>query len=128
MSSKATAKPKEIIEEINKLRADPILYSKKVEEYSQYFTDKILKLPNLNVKIRTQEGSAPYLDTIEYLKTKEKKNALVPSKALCEIAQEIADNLNYMNKLLINMALLMVNSQGLWILVDSLLNKSLLIS
>ena len=93
MSSKATAKPKEIIEEINKLRADPILYSKKVEEYSQYFTDKILKLPNLNVKIRTQEGSAPYLDTIEYLKTKEKKNALVPSKALCEIAQEIADNL-----------------------------------
>ena len=93
MSSKATAKPKEIIEEINKLRADPILYSKKVEEYSQYFTDKILKLPNLNVKIRTQEGSAPYLDTIEYLKTKEKKNALAPSKALCEIAQEIADNL-----------------------------------
>ena len=93
MSSKATAKPKEIIEEINKLRADPILYSKKVEEYSQYFTDKILELPNLNVKIRTQEGSAPYLDTIEYLKTKEKKNALVPSKALCEIAQEIADNL-----------------------------------
>ena len=93
MSKQATAKPKEIIEEINKLRENPSLYAKKVEEYSTYFNDKIFKLPNLNIKIQTQEGAAPYIETVEYLKTKEKINTLIPSKALCEIAQEIADNL-----------------------------------
>ena len=93
MSKQATAKPKEIIEEINKLRENPSLYAKKVEEYSTYFNDKIFKLPSLNIKIQTQEGAAPYIETVEYLKTKEKINTLIPSKALCEIAQEIADNL-----------------------------------
>jgi hypothetical protein len=93
MSKQATAKPKEIIEEINILRENPSLYAKKVEEYSTYFNDKIFKLPNLNIKIQTQEGAAPYIETVEYLKTKEKINTLIPSKALCEIAQEIADNL-----------------------------------
>ena len=92
MSTKATATVKEIISEINKLRSDPPLYAKKVEEYTHYFTDKIIKLPNLNVKIQTQEGSAPYFETIEYLKEREKGNELIPSKALCEIAQEIAEN------------------------------------
>ena len=92
MSVKPTAKPKEIIEEINKLRSNPPLYANKVEEYSKYFTDNIIKLPNLNIKIQTQEGPAPYLETVEYLKGLEKVNELIPSKALCEIAQEFADN------------------------------------
>ena len=92
MSNKLTTNAKEIIEEINKLRSDPSIYAKKVEEYSHYFTGKIIKLPNLNIKIQTQEGAAPYLETIEYLKTKEKTNELIPSKALFEIAEEIAEN------------------------------------
>ena len=91
MSTKPTAHPKEIIDEINKLRANPSFYARKVEEYTHYFNDDIIKLPNINVKIQTQEGSAPYFDTIEYLKNKENRNSLTPSKALCEIAQEICD-------------------------------------
>jgi len=91
MSTKPTAHPKEIIDEINKLRTNPSFYARKVEEYTHYFTDDIIKLPNINVKIQTQEGSAPYFDTIEYLKNKENRNSLTPSKALCEIAQEICD-------------------------------------
>ena len=93
MSVKPTAKIKEIIEEINLLRSDPPLYAKKIEEYSHYFTNNIIKIPNINVKILTQEGPAPYLETVEYLKGLGKVNELIPSKALCEIAQEIADNL-----------------------------------
>ena len=93
MSVKPTAKAKEIIEEINILRSNPPLYAKKVEEYSKYFTDKAIKLPNFNIKIMTQEGAAPYLETIEYLKGKEKVNELIPSKALCEIAKEVFDNM-----------------------------------
>ena len=92
MSLKATANIKEIIEEINKLRADPPEYTKKVEEYTHYFTGNVIKLPNLNIKIQTQEGVAPYTETIEYLKTKEKAKVLVPSKALCGIAKEIAES------------------------------------
>ena len=91
MSTKPTAHPKEIIDEINKLRANPSFYVKKVEEYINYFTGNIIKLPNINVKTQTQEGTAPYFDTIEYLKNKENENFLTPSKALCEIAQEIVD-------------------------------------
>ena len=93
MSVKPTAKAKEIIEEINILRSNPPLYAKKVEEYSKYFTDKAIKLPNFNIKIMTQEGAAPYLETIEYLRGKEKVNELIPSKALCEIAKEVFDNM-----------------------------------
>ena len=92
MSLKATANIKEIIEEINKLRADPPEYTKKVEEYTHYFTGNVITLPNLNIKIQTQEGVAPYTETIEYLKTKEKAKVLVPSKALCGIAKEIAES------------------------------------
>ena len=92
MSVKPTAKIKEIIEEINLLRSDPPLYAKKIEEYSHYFTNNIIKIPNINVKILTQEGPAPYLETVEYLKGLGKVNELIPSKALCEIAQEFADN------------------------------------
>ena len=139
MSVKPTAKPKEIIEEINKLRSNPPLYANKVEEYSKYFTDNIIKLPNLNIKIQTQEGPAPYLETVEYLKGLEKVNELIPSKALCEIAQEFADNVKdsetgeideeiHEQIILINMVLLLEDLQEQWILEDSLLNKLLLIS
>ena len=93
MSTKPSVKPKEIIEEINKLRADPNSYIKKVEEYVQYFTGNVLKLPDLNIKIQTQEGATPYLEAIEFLKTKEKRNPYITSKALCEIAQEIVDKI-----------------------------------
>ena len=89
--SKPTACAKEIIEQINTLRLNPSQYASKIEEYIQYFNGPIIKIPGLNVQIRTQEGDAPYKETVEYLKKEEPVNPMIASKALCEIAQEILD-------------------------------------
>ena len=87
----ATAHAKEILEEINKLRANPAAYADRVQEYISYFTDKTMKIPGINVQVRTQEGDAPYKETVEFLKAQEPVNPMTPSKGLCQIAQEILD-------------------------------------
>ena len=85
----ATANPKEIIYEINKVRSNPSGYAQKVDEYISYFTGPIIKIPGINVQIRTQEGDAPYKETRDFLKNEQPVGVLTPSKALCEIAQEL---------------------------------------
>jgi hypothetical protein len=85
----ATACAKEIIEQVNSLRSNPSGYASKLERYTKYFTDKVLKVPDINVQIRTQEGDAPYKETIDYLKNQQPVEPLVASKGLCKIAEEI---------------------------------------
>ena len=92
MSSKATAYPQEIISEINILRSNPSSYIKKLEKYIHYFTNDIIHIPNLDIAIETEEGTLPYIEAIEFLKTKKPVNKLIPSKALCDIAQEFSKN------------------------------------
>jgi len=86
-----TATKKKIIYEINKLRTNPSTYANKVDEYISYFTGPIIKIPGINVQIRTQEGDAPYKETRDFLKNEQSVGVLTPSKALCEIAQELLD-------------------------------------
>ena len=87
----ATANPKKIIDEVNKARSNPSGYAQKVDEYISYFTGPIIKIPGINVQIRTQEGDAPYKETRDFLKNEQSVGVLTPSKALCEIAQELLD-------------------------------------
>ncbi len=87
----ATANPKERIDEVNKARSNPSGYAQKVDEYISYFTGPIIKIPGINVQIRTQEGDAPYKETRDFLKNEQSVGVLTPSKALCEIAQELLD-------------------------------------
>ena len=91
MSTTPTANVKGIIEEVNILRSDPKKYSDKLERYKTYFTDDIIQIPEIDVQVSTQEGVAPYPETIEYLKNQEPVEQLTASRALCEIAQEILD-------------------------------------
>ena len=86
-----TANAKEIIDCINILRSSPPKFASKIEEYIKYFKGQILKIPDINVQIRTQEGDAPYKETVEFLKKEEPVNQLIASKALCQIAQEILE-------------------------------------
>jgi hypothetical protein len=86
-----TANAKEIIDCINILRSNPPKFASKIEEYIKYFKGQILKIPDINVQIRTQEGDAPYKETVEFLKKEEPVNQLIASKALCQIAQEILE-------------------------------------
>lgn len=91
MSMTPTANAKGIIEEVNILRSDPKKYSDKLERYKTYFTGDIIQIPEIDVQVSTQEGDAPYTETIEYLKNQEPVGQLIGSRALCEIAQEILD-------------------------------------
>lgn len=83
------ATPKEIVREVNQLRENPKEYAKKVSKYLEYFKDDIIKVPGTNIGVKTQEGQAPYKETVEYLESLEPREPFVASKALCEIAQEI---------------------------------------
>ena len=89
----ATASEKEIIEEVNLLRSNPAAYASKIENYIKYFDGQILKIPDINIQIRTQEGDTPYKETIDFLKNEKSSNPLTPSKALCDIAKEILDKI-----------------------------------
>ena len=86
-----TATPKGIIEEVNLLRSNPVKYTEKLKRYMTYFKGLVIQIPDINVQITTQEGDAPYKETIEYLEKQEPVEKMVPSKALCEISQEILD-------------------------------------
>ena len=66
-----TATPKGIIEEVNLLRSNPVKYTEKLKRYMTYFKGLVIQIPDINVQITTQEGDAPYKETIEYL---EKQN------------------------------------------------------
>ena len=83
------ATPKEIVREVNALRANPKEYAKKVLKYLDYFNNDIIKVPGTNIGVKTQEGQEPYKETAEYLKTLEPREQFVGSRALCEIAEEI---------------------------------------
>ena len=83
------ATPKEIVREVNALRANPKEYAKKVLKYLDYFNNDIIKVPGTNIGVKTQEGQEPYKETAEYLESLEPREQFVASKALCEIAEEI---------------------------------------
>ena len=89
----ATASEKGIIEQVNILRSNPKQYASKIESYIKYFDGQILKIPDINIQIRTQEGDTPYKETIDFLKSEKPSNPLIPSKALCDIAKEILDKI-----------------------------------
>lgn len=79
-----------LVDEINKVRRDPSSYISRLEEYKTYFNGKILKLPDQNVAIRTNEGADGYDECIRFLgSAKPCENILTPSKGLTKIANEL---------------------------------------
>ncbi len=82
---------RELVEEINKVRANPKSYADKIEGMKAHFQGKILRLPNTNVGIRTQEGADAYEECAKFLRTAESSEAEVPSKALTKIANELLE-------------------------------------
>ena len=81
---------RQLVDEINKVRRNPSSYISKLENYKSYFNGKILKLPNQNVAIRTQEGADGYDECIRFLGSAEAcEKDLIPSKGLTKIANEL---------------------------------------
>ena len=79
----------QLVDEINKVRTNPSSYASKIEEFASYFQGKILKLPNSNVGIKTQEGADAYVECANFLRTAKSSDAQIPSKGLTKIANEL---------------------------------------
>ena len=81
---------RQLVDEITQARTDPKSYADKVEAYIPHFKDLILRLPNTNVGIKTQEGADAYKECVNYLRnTKIECEAQIPSKGLTKIADEL---------------------------------------
>ena len=79
----------ELVQEINKVRANPSSYADIIDSYKQHFQGKILKLPNSNVGIKTQEGAEGYDECSRFLRSADSAEPLIPSKGLTSIANEL---------------------------------------
>lgn len=81
----------QLVHEINKVRANPSSYVGIIEECKGYFNGKILKRPNSNVGIKTQEGADAYDECARFLRTAESADETIPSKGLTKIANELLE-------------------------------------
>ena len=79
---------RQLVEEINLARTNPAGYASKVQEYIPHFQDKILKMPDQRVAIKTQEGAAAYEECVNFLRSAEPTEAHVPSRGLTRIAND----------------------------------------
>jgi len=79
----------ELVQEINKVRANPSSYADIIDNYKQNFQGKILKLPNSNVGIQTREGAEAYEECSRFLRSADPAEPQIPSKGLTRIANEL---------------------------------------
>jgi len=76
-----TALAKEIINEHNLVRANPILYVEKLQSYLKYFKGDVLEKPG-NHPLRTYEGKAAFLEAIEALQRQKPVGGLIENEKL----------------------------------------------
>ena len=79
----------ELVNEINRVRVNPSSYVDRIENCKAYFNGKILKMPDSNVGIKTQEGVDAYDECIQFLRSAEPSEETTPSKGLTKIANEL---------------------------------------
>ena len=79
---------KQLLDEINSVRLNPSNYADKVLKYKDYFEGNILKIPGIEAGIQTQEGAAAYKEAANALKSAKYTEALIPSKGMCQIAND----------------------------------------
>ena len=79
---------KQLLDEINSVRLNPSNYADKVLKYKDYFEGNILKIPGIEAGIQTQEGAAAYEEAANALKSAKYTEALIPSKGMCQIAND----------------------------------------
>lgn len=80
-----------IYSELNKLRKDPVGYTKTLEKYIPYFKDKVMYIPERRAGICTKEGAQGFKDCIEWLKKQKPVKPLTPSKMVTEVAEKYRD-------------------------------------
>ena len=79
---------RELFDELNELRADPVKYANKLKKYVDYFDGKILNIPGRRAGLATVEGVKGYTDTIGYLERQKSLDPFQPSKALFRLSKD----------------------------------------
>ena len=79
---------KEILDEINKLNANPSGYVDTILKYKDYFEGNTLKIPGEKAGIETKEGASAYEEAANALKEAKYVRELIPSKGLFNIAED----------------------------------------
>ena len=79
---------KDIVDEINDLRANPKRYADKLSKYLPYFEGKTLKIPGRKANIQTHEGAKAFQEAINYLSRQNPVEPLLPSKGLFRATQD----------------------------------------
>ena len=80
-----------IISEINKVRAQPKIYSKKIENYLKNFQGNVLALPNRKNKLVTLEGANGFKESIQFLNSQSPLNKLETDSNLTKAAEAMAE-------------------------------------
>lgn len=77
-----------IAKEINKLRANPKDYSHQLYNYRNYYENSILKLPDFDVGIKTEEGRKACDEAINFLENQKEIFPLNPIPSLFKISKD----------------------------------------
>lgn len=83
---------KEILDEQNRVRADPQVYIEKLERAEKFFKDKVFRHP-AEIPIETNEGVKGVKDAIEFLKKQKPLPSLTLSEELTKAAKDHAKDL-----------------------------------
>ena len=78
---------RQVLAAVNAMRADPGAYAANLEHYRQYYHGRILRLPDGGIPFRTQEGVAPLMLAIPFLRAQPHLVPLEPSGLLEEAAR-----------------------------------------
>ena len=79
---------RQVLAELNALRANPAKYADDLERYRAFYHDKIIVVPGAPVRIATEEGVAPVNEAIAYLREQRPHGDFVPAKQLAAAASD----------------------------------------
>ena len=85
---------KELLNEHNKCRKDPLGYSKIIETHLTYFTDEFTyKNPHSDIAIKTTEGKKAYQECIAFLTKQEPLGTLDLCEGMCKSSEDHVNDL-----------------------------------
>lgn len=84
---------KNLVNEINKVRENPQCYIEYLQKYMGYFTGNVLKIPEKNASIQTNEGPAAFQEAIDFLKEQKPLPILARSGLLDKVAKKLRDKM-----------------------------------
>lgn len=71
-----------VLIEINRVRADPVGYAAHLRDYRRYYDGNIVAAPGMKVRYITEEGVAPVDEAVDFLERQGRRRPLAPADLL----------------------------------------------